>query len=360
MNAGVSIVICCHNSAKRLPETLAHLAAQDVPVGAPWEVIVVDNCSTDGTSEVASRTWPSRMGVPLRVVREGRPGLSHARRRGFNEARYGIISYVDDDNWLEKTWVRVAAELMEKHSNLGACGGQSEAVCEVAAPAWFSEFESSYAIGQQAPKAGDIAWTRGFLWGAGLTMRREALAQLFDGGFCSALEDRSGQTLSSGGDSELCLAMRLAGWRLYYEPEMRFKHFIPEERLAWNYLRRLHRGFGRSKPVLGVYGKAHLAERRARNRWAWQAMRLLRSIFSEHSRTLKRFHLSLEGERDVLALENKIGHLVELLNLRGKLALFEEQIKSAPWRRKSGGSASNEYLMPSLQSQQSVALTVGN
>src|SRR5262245_60915563 len=187
MNTGVSVVICCHNSAKRLPETLAHLAAQDVPVSMPWEVIVVDNCSTDGTSEVASRTWVSRVPVPLRVVKEERPGLSHARRRGFDEAQYGIISYVDDDNWLAKTWVRVAAELMEKHSNLGACGGQSEAVCEVAAPAWFNETQCSYAVGQQAAKAGDIAWTRGFLWGAGLTVRREALAQLFDGGFRSAL-----------------------------------------------------------------------------------------------------------------------------------------------------------------------------
>jgi glycosyltransferase involved in cell wall biosynthesis len=347
MKTGVSVVICCHDSAKRLPETLAHLVAQEVPVGTPWEVIVVDNGSTDGTSEVASRTWASRVTVPLRVVKEERPGLSHARRRGFDEARYGIISYVDDDNWLEKTWVRVAAELMEKHPHVGACGGQSEAVCEVTAPAWFNEFEGNYAVGLQAPKPGDVAWTRGFLWGAGLTVRREALGQLFDGGFCSALEDRSGHTLSSGGDSELCLAMRLAGRKLYYEPEMRFKHFIPEGRLKWNYLRRLHRGFGRSKPVLGVYQKAHLAEqrdKRFRNHWTRQAMRILRSILSEHRHTLKRFHLPLEGEREVLALENKIGSLGELLNLRGKLALIEDRIKNAQWRIKLGGSASNECL----------------
>jgi glycosyltransferase involved in cell wall biosynthesis len=365
MTTGVSIVICCHNSAKRLPETLAHLAAQDVPVGMPWEVIVVDNCSTDGTSEVASRTRESRTGVPLRVVKEGRTGLSHARRRGFDEARYGIVSFVDDDNWLDKNWVRVAAELMEKHSNVGACGGQGEAVCEVAAPAWFNGLEGGYAVGQQADKAGDVAWTRGFLWGAGLTVRREALGQLFNGGFCSALEDRNGQTLNSGGDSELCLAMRLAGWRLYYEPELRFKHFIPEGRLKWSYLRRLHRGFGRSKPVLGIYQKAHSAqprEKRFRNHWTWQAVRILRSILSEHNHTLKRFHLPLEGEREVLALESKIGSLVELLKLRGKLARLEEQIKSAPWRSKRGGSASNEGLTSahSLQSSQSVALPVGN
>jgi hypothetical protein len=154
--------------------------------------------------------------------------------------------------------------------------------------------------------------------------------------------------------------MRLAGWRLYYEPEMRFKHFIPEGRLKWNYLRRLHRGFGRSKPVLGIYGKAHLGERGAKNHWTRQAMRLLRSILSEHGRTLRRFHLPLEGEREVLALENKIGQLVELLNLRGKLAIIEERISGAHWRRKSATCVSTEHLTHSLQSQQSVALTVGN
>jgi glycosyltransferase involved in cell wall biosynthesis len=363
VKAGVSIVICCHNSAKRLPKTLAHLADQDVPVGMPWEVIVVDNGSTDGTSDVALRTWPSRGSVPLRVTKEELPGLSHARRRGFSEARYGIISYVDDDNSLEATWVRVAAELMEKHPNLGACGGQSEAVCEAAPPGWFDAHKASYAVGQQAPKEGDVTATRGFLWGAGLTARREALAQLFDRGFFSVLEDRNGHILSSGGDSELCLALRLAGWRLYYEPALRFTHFIPAERLKWSYLRRLHRGFGRSKPVLELYRKEHFAEQRDkgfRKHWAWQAMRILRSILSEHRRTLKRFYLPLEGESEVLALENKIGRLVELLKLRSKLALIETQIRSAQWRGKPALSASNLASAHGLQSQESVALPVGN
>ncbi|HYV29019.1 MAG TPA: glycosyltransferase [Candidatus Eisenbacteria bacterium] len=362
MKTGVSVVICCHNSAKRLQKTLGHLVAQEVPVGIPWEVIVVDNGSTDGTSDVASRTWPSRSSVPFRVVKEDRAGLSYARRRGFEEAQYGIISYVDDDNWLEPNWVRIAAEVMEKHSNVGACGGQSEAVCEVAPPAWFDAHKGSYAVGEQAPKAGDVAWTRGFLWGAGLTVRREALAQLFDRGFRCVLEDRSGNALSSGGDSELCLALRLAGWRLYYEPEMRFKHFIPERRLTWNYLRRLHRGFGRSKPVLELYRKAHLVEQGGfRKHWTWQTMRVVRSIVSEHARDLRRFLLPV-GQNEVLALESKIGRLSELLKLRGKLAQLDEQIRSAKWRIKAGPSAINGSQVSgySLDPQQAVALSVWN
>ena len=47
---GVSIVICCHNSAKLLPRTLEHLRAQEVDSTIPWEVIVVDNASTDNTA----------------------------------------------------------------------------------------------------------------------------------------------------------------------------------------------------------------------------------------------------------------------------------------------------------------------
>jgi len=52
-NPGVSVIICCYNSVKRLPVTLAHLKSQVVFGQIPWEVIVIDNASTDRTAEVA-------------------------------------------------------------------------------------------------------------------------------------------------------------------------------------------------------------------------------------------------------------------------------------------------------------------
>ncbi len=51
----VSIVICCYNSAHRLPETIRHLLAQEIPEGLLWEVIVVDNACTDNTAQVKTR-----------------------------------------------------------------------------------------------------------------------------------------------------------------------------------------------------------------------------------------------------------------------------------------------------------------
>ena len=63
---GVSVVVCTHDGAARLPATLAHLVSQTVPAGLAWEVVVVDNASTEATGTVAREAWPS--GRPLRCA----------------------------------------------------------------------------------------------------------------------------------------------------------------------------------------------------------------------------------------------------------------------------------------------------
>jgi hypothetical protein len=72
-------------------------------------------------------------------------------------------------------------------------------------------------------------------------------------GFKSLLSDRKGNLLSSGGDSELCFAIRLAGYSLYYQEDLKFRHFIPEGRLQWDYLVKLHKSFARSTPIIELY-----------------------------------------------------------------------------------------------------------
>src|SRR5436305_10300761 len=105
---GISVIICCYNSAKRLPETLAHLARQNSPI--PWEVIVVDNASTDDTARVARECWPSET-APLRIVDEPKSGLIYARVSGLQASRYEWLSFVDDDNWVAPDWLQLVAEI---------------------------------------------------------------------------------------------------------------------------------------------------------------------------------------------------------------------------------------------------------
>ncbi|MCI0672483.1 MAG: glycosyltransferase family 2 protein, partial [Myxococcaceae bacterium] len=144
---GLSIVLCCYNSRSRLPHTLEHLVQQRVVEGVRWEVLLVDNASTDGTAEVARELWPPWAPAQLRVVREERQGLTCARLRGIAESTYELICFVDDDNWVCPDWVAVATEVMASRPEVAACGGRSEAAFEVPPPAWFARVAGNYAVG---------------------------------------------------------------------------------------------------------------------------------------------------------------------------------------------------------------------
>jgi len=283
---GVSVVICSHNGSGKLPATLAHLAAQQIPPGLPWEVLVIDNGSTDDTAAVAHEGWSSDAPSPLRVIVEPQLGLTLARLRGLREARYEFVSFIDDDNGPAPDWISTVADIMGRHPEVGACGGAVEAVCETVPPQWFNVVQHYYAVGQQAKRAGDVTWSRGYLWGAGLTVRKSAWSALASCGFRFQLSDRAGREMSSGGDAELCLALRLAGWRLWYEPAMTMKHFIPASRLAWPYLERVARGFGVAAVVLNAYAtvrqdRSSSVILRLRSNWLCQVfvtiVRLLRA-----------------------------------------------------------------------------------
>jgi glycosyltransferase involved in cell wall biosynthesis len=97
-----SVVLCVRNGARTLGRQLAALAAQDLD--APWELVVVDNGSDDGTHALAA-SWTDR--VPwLRIVDEPVAGLNRARNRGVAVARADRIVGCDADDEVDRAWVR--------------------------------------------------------------------------------------------------------------------------------------------------------------------------------------------------------------------------------------------------------------
>ena len=318
---GVSVVICTHNGARRLPKTLSHLAAQQTLQGIEWEVIVVDNASTDETSIVAESSWLRNPPAPLRVAHEPRLGLSNARHKGIEESKYEIVSFVDDDNWICPEWVQTISEIMRDAPDVGACGGKVEAVCEEDPPSWFGEYARDYAVGPQAEGTGDVTFTRGYLWGAGLSIRKSAWRHLRQIGFKSLLVGRQGQSLTSGEDSELCFALRLAGWRLWYDERLKLQHYIPSNRLKWNYLRRLHRGFGAATVGLEPYSEYMLSPgsgtiQQFRDTWQWKAAGTLKVLLRQLLNVRLVDGLG-EGSAQIIKLEWTWGRLIKLLKARG-------------------------------------------
>jgi GT2 family glycosyltransferase len=264
----ISFVICCHNSVGRLPPTLKSLAALDASGDLVWGVLLVDNASADATVATAERCWlEAGAPAPLRVVEEPLAGLAHARRRGVHAARHEIVCFVDDDNSIGSNWGQDLREVFMAHPDVGAVGGLGRPIFEGAEPPWFSSVQWAYAVGPQAPRSGEVPPARGYLYGAGLAIRRAAFLDLERTGFRPLLTGRRGSELSSGEDSELCFALGLAGWRLWYDERLVFEHFMPAARLNTAYAAHLVDRIGFATACLDAYLVAGSVARPLYWRW---------------------------------------------------------------------------------------------
>jgi glycosyltransferase involved in cell wall biosynthesis len=248
----ISIIICCYNSANRIEKTLEHIAVQELN-DLICEVLIVDNNCTDATVAIAQKKWKD-CGNPfdLRIINEKEAGLSHARRAGVMAAKGEIVVFCDDDNWLHSNYCQIAYEIMRNDNTIGVLGGRSSAVADAEFPFWFSTYQVNYAVGVQSLRSGFVD-SRGYLWGAGMVLRRQELTKLYECGFKSLLSDRKGENLSSGGDSEICKWFLLIGKRLYYSEELIFKHYIPIDRLTKEYFGALYNGFHLSSNAIFMY-----------------------------------------------------------------------------------------------------------
>ena len=232
---GVSIIICCHNSAGRIAETLKHLWIQETG-GFPFEIVLVDNNCADDTVGVANREWiVSGQRIPLRIVGESVPGLSAARIKGVTSASFEYALFCDDDNWLGSDYVKRAHDVMERDPKIGILGGSSTAHSDVDLPDWFEPVKGNYAVGFQSTGGAADTSGRSYLWGAGMVFRKNVLEAMIGRGVTSVLSDRTGKDLSSGGDSELCKWFLMLGYSLWYDPELKFTHFLESDRLTDKY-----------------------------------------------------------------------------------------------------------------------------
>jgi GT2 family glycosyltransferase len=235
--AGITVLLCGYNSAGRLPATVRALAALAPPSAAfAVELLVVDNASTDDTAAVARRLLEElRPSFSYQVLQEPRAGKPHALELGLAKAHYRYVCIVDDDNWLAPDYLNLSWAIMESNPQIGALGGRAEAVCEVTPPAWFTEYAIDYAADRQAPQSGDMTDLPGFVFGAGCIIRSAAWRRVLAAGFESLLVKYPGLR-SSGEDVEMCYALALAGYRIWYDERLHFQHFIPANRLTWPYV----------------------------------------------------------------------------------------------------------------------------
>lgn len=253
---GVSVVLCTYNGAHKLPKSIEGLAEQRVPGSIPWEIIFVDNNSTDNSETIARLAWdnnPGNQKIPFTRLSESRPGKYFALTEALKIAKYRYFIIVDDDNILHPDYVRIAFELIHRQPHIGAIGSKTEALFEQPTPTipkWLTRNAERYAIGEQGTK-GDVT-IRKHLWGAGMVSRTDLYLAFYQK-YPSFLVNHSEQNILVAEDTEYCLRLILRGFRLYYYPELVLQHYVPNDRLSIEYWRKLNLNIENSFQVIDAY-----------------------------------------------------------------------------------------------------------
>ncbi len=338
MPLGVSIVICCHNSAERIPETLRFLADQRGDDSYAWEVIVVDNASSDKTSIVAEKSCPEALRGRLRIVSEPMPGLTHARLCGVRKSQYEIVSFIDDDNWVCEDWVQQISNIFSNKPKIGAAGGPSEAMFEESPPVWFRDVQGFFAVGPQHSQTGDVTDAAGsLLWGAGLSLRKKAIQELLSADFQFLLSDRKGAQLTTGGDTEMCFALRALGWRFWYDEQLLLRHYVPAGRLSWEYACKLLSGMGEASALFNIYLIAlqmypfTARVPRYKMTWLFQFLKGVKSLLTLIFKYPIECLLQREGDRNKLTFHACTGYLNAMVRARSEYHSKIREIRAAKW-----------------------------
>ena len=132
----ITVAICTYNRASSLRRTLDALAAMEVPSDAAWELVIVNNNSTDDTDEVISKY---RDRLPVRAEFERQPGQSNARNHAIGAARGDYILWTDDDVVVEPGWLSAYRDAFCRWPGAAVFGGRIIPRLEPPVPKWIAE-----------------------------------------------------------------------------------------------------------------------------------------------------------------------------------------------------------------------------
>jgi glycosyltransferase involved in cell wall biosynthesis len=256
----ITILICTFKSSSKIQETLFHLKKQINTEKIKWEVVVVDYFSNDNLEESIKNIWQNFV-VPIKVEFINESGKTPALERGLLISKGKAICIIDDDNHVDKNYINIANDVIKNNPSVGIVGAFGIPKSDKILPNWFYDYQDYFAVGHQSKETGIlIDDKKKWFWGAGSVIRKEAWEKAKKKGFNPIFNpSRASNNInfengfSGGEDPELCYAIQLVGYNLWYEPNLIYHHFIPENRLSLNYIENTIYGTAKSQVILRIY-----------------------------------------------------------------------------------------------------------
>lgn len=236
-----TIAICTCNRVDCLQGAVRSALAQMPPF--EYEVLVVDNNSSDGTKELMTnlqREFPE-----LRYCFEGKPGISHARNTALREARGRIVAFIDDDGIAQPGWLE-NLEAQFDGSSVSVVGGRIELQYPCDRPEWLTE-SMEYLLSKF--DAGTAICDVSEVIGCNFAVDRERTIEM--NGF-SPICGYTGETLLPGEETEICKRVKQAEGAIIYAPDAVVVHRVHKSRLRQDWFARRIAGGAKAAVRIGA------------------------------------------------------------------------------------------------------------
>jgi glycosyltransferase involved in cell wall biosynthesis len=229
----ISVILCTHNRCESLVKALDSLSASILPECVEWEVLVVDNNSSDSTRQVAER-FCEKQPTHFRYIFEPKPGKSNALNKGVEEATGQILAFTDDDLTVEPTWLQNLTAHLCSGEWAGA-GGRVLPERDFSPPRWIPLSDkralAPLSVFDRGPEPGPLDESP---IGASMAFHRRMFEKY--GGFRTDIGPGLGVgSLQKSEDNEFGRRLRAAGEKLRYEPASLAYHPVPQYRLNKRY-----------------------------------------------------------------------------------------------------------------------------
>lgn len=252
----VTVALCTHNHLDRLQRTLAALQALTGPPQG-WELLVVDNASSDGTAEYLARAAWQPPSVVARVVREDKLGLSNARNCAIAHAAGEYLLFIDDDETPHTYWLTNHAAAMAQHRPDALGGPIDVEFVDGTQPAWLQDELLGF-IGK-IDHGGESRWLTAPetpIFGGNFAFRRDVFKRI--GNFDTGL-GRLGKANIGGEDIEIYERLLQAGCKVRWVRDALIYHRVESPKLRRSYFLDLHFRQGRIEGA-----RKRVIERRSR------------------------------------------------------------------------------------------------
>ena len=237
----ISVILCTYNRAANLPECLAHLDRQEDTDTIDWELVVVDNNSSDDTASTVQKL-AGECGFPVRYLFEKKQGLSHARNCGVNGTDSPYVVFIDDDIRVDAHWIRAIHDTF-KEKQCDAVGGPIKVVSPRQLPKWIlPEMYGFLGHMDYGDRTIPLDGIERFPFGGNMAFRREALTGVGD--FNPELGRKGSgsqrEELLKGEETDFFARLAEQGGTIWYNPLASVRHMILPYQLKRRFFLTIH------------------------------------------------------------------------------------------------------------------------